>query len=129
MALCSLLTTDVLSSKSDEADILMQYLDAIFDTQILPGAETSFGSDETKAVYEDWRKRLIHPFFGLSSFFITQNGAAKGGIRIGPTIKNLIMDEKVRCDSSSQEIINFHVISPLLFLCQNYIIIVFNIVK
>ncbi len=33
---------------------------------------------------------MIHPHFGLSTFFITQNGAAKGGIRLGPSVKSLV---------------------------------------
>jgi hypothetical protein len=35
---------------------------------------------------------LTHPHFGLSTFFITQNGPAKGGIRLTPTIIDLIQD-------------------------------------
>jgi hypothetical protein len=45
---------------------------------------------ETDAAWVDWRKRLQHPHFGLSTFFITQNGAAKCGIRLGPTIRSLV---------------------------------------
>ncbi len=96
MALSKLLLTDKLSSGSNEATLLMEYLDSFFENQILPAAQNSFGLEETKAVYEDWRKRLAHPHFGLSTFFITQNGAAKGGIRIGPTICDLFSEEKVR---------------------------------
>jgi hypothetical protein len=33
---------------------------------------------------------LVHAQFGLSSFFITQNGTAKGGIRWGPTVIDLV---------------------------------------
>lgn len=39
--------------------------------------------------------RLVHAHFGLSAFFITQNGAAKGGIRIAPTIADLVNNGKV----------------------------------
>ena len=91
MALLKLLKTDALSSSSDNtARLLMTYLDALFHDQILPGASAKFGVEETEAVYKDWRNRLIHPYFGLSTFFITQNGPAKGGIRFGPTVVDLV---------------------------------------
>jgi len=95
MALSKILMTDKLSSQSDEAALIMAYLDALFKNQILPAAEKLYGMEETKAVYEDWRGRLIHAHFGLSTFFITQNGAAKGGIRLGPTIRSLFDQQKV----------------------------------
>lgn len=95
MALRKILMTDKLSSQSDEAALIMAYLDALFKNQILPAAEKLYGMEETKAVYEDWRGRLIHAHFGLSTFFITQNGAAKGGIRLGPTIRSLFDQQKV----------------------------------
>jgi mannitol-1-phosphate/altronate dehydrogenase len=99
MALKGLLLTDELSKDTENAQILMAYLDSFFQEQILKGVEctSSFTGDakEAKLVWEDWRKRLIHPYFGLSTFFITQNGAAKGGIRIGPTIKDLLINGKV----------------------------------
>eukprot|EP00814_Leptocylindrus_danicus_P021938 CAMPEP_0116004320 /NCGR_PEP_ID=MMETSP0321-20121206/536_1 /TAXON_ID=163516 /ORGANISM="Leptocylindrus danicus var. danicus, Strain B650" /LENGTH=1060 /DNA_ID=CAMNT_0003472607 /DNA_START=5790 /DNA_END=8973 /DNA_ORIENTATION=- len=91
MALCSLLLTDVLSSEQGAGPLLMKYLDAFFDGQILVAGKLRFVAD-VQAVYDDWRKRLRHPSFGLSSFFITQNGAAKGGIRIAPTVRDLFMN-------------------------------------
>lgn len=95
MALSGLVTTDVLSAPTDTASLLMSYLDSFFEYQIAKGAEatTDFEASpsDAKAVYEDWRRRLVHAHFGLSTFFITQNGAAKAGIRIGPTIKDLIL--------------------------------------
>ena len=98
MALTGLTMTDVLSSNSDDAKLLMKYLDSFFDHQILKGVkatqEFKASASDAQAVYDDWRRRLIHAHFGLSSFFITQNGAAKGGIRIGPTIKDLILSQK-----------------------------------
>ena len=97
MALSSLLMTDVLAKdRTDEkAGILMKYLDSYFADQILAAASVQFGKEETELVYEDWRQRLCHPKFGLSTFFITQNGAAKGGIRIGPTIRDLIESNQI----------------------------------
>ena len=81
--------TDVLSS--DDGKIFMTYLDSLVDNQIIPAATISMASkEEAVAVWEDWRGRLCHPHFGLSSFFITQNGSAKGGIRFGPTVTDLL---------------------------------------
>ena len=94
MALMKLLTTEDLS-KTDSGSILMAYLDSIFKEQILVAGEESYGREETEAVYQDWRKRLVHAHFGLSTFFITQNGAAKGGIRISPTVRDLFKHSKV----------------------------------
>ena len=95
MALTKHLMTDKLSSGSEESDLIMKFLDSFFEHQILLGAQQSFGLEETQAVYADWRKRLVHPHFGLSTFFITQSGAAKGGIRIGPTVRDLIVQDEV----------------------------------
>jgi hypothetical protein len=113
MALCQYAQTDFLSKSimgkhssnvsrkdHDTAQLLMAYLDALCENQILPGTKafSDMGEDITMKsdgllVWEDWRRRLIHPFFGLSTFFITQNGAAKGGIRLSPTIEGLISDD------------------------------------
>jgi len=95
MALAGFVMTDVLSSKTSRVSkLLMNYLDSFFEYQIKMGVgvaqEFSATTTDAEDVYEDWRKRLIHAHFGLSTFFITQNGAAKGGIRIGPTIKDLV---------------------------------------
>jgi len=97
MALSSLLMTDVLAEdKTDaKAELLMKYLDYYFTDQILVAASNQFGKGETEFVYDDWRRRLCHPKFGLSTFFITQNGAAKGGIRISPTIRGLIQSNQI----------------------------------
>ncbi len=108
MALCQLLMTDVLSKKGGDNDsastILMKFLDSFFHNQIAKGVESnkqqliSTTIDDAAYVYDDWRKRLIHAHFGLSSFFITQNGAAKGGIRIGPTVVDLLLNgQNVSC--------------------------------
>ena len=102
MALLGLVTTDVLSSTgTTTSGLLMKYLDSFFEYQILPGGlqtnEFDATQDDIQAVYDDWRRRLIHAHFGLSTFFITQNGAAKGGIRIGPTIRDLIQNATASC--------------------------------
>ena len=106
MALSSLVNTDALCSSSSPPPaqsepasslpppkhaLLLRYLDSLFATQILPAAANDgISAQETNSTWEDWRQRLRHPHFGLSTFFITQNGAAKGGIRLGPTIRTLI---------------------------------------
>jgi hypothetical protein len=119
MALCRLLMTDVLSSPQDSpnhdnATLLMKYLDSFFRNQIIQGVVLTdafeANAQDAEDVYTDWRQRLIHSHFGLSTLFITQNGAAKGGIRIGPTIVDLVRHGKVgfeeysdnlwRCDHS-----------------------------
>ena len=46
---------------------------------------------------------MTHPHFGLSTFFITQNGAAKGGIRLGPTVADLL---RLRRDDDDNNINN-----------------------
>ena len=86
MALSSHPNTDTLSSTP-----FLLYLDDLYVTQILPAALND-GIDETETnnTWLDWRQRVQHPHFGLSTFFITQNGAAKGGIRFGPTVKALV---------------------------------------
>lgn len=78
------------------AQVLMGYLDALVEHQIKPSSFPGFGEHcpEAQAAYDDWRPRLTHPHFGLSTFFITQNGAAKGGIRLGPTLVDLLQAEK-----------------------------------
>ena len=89
LALLSKLTTDALST-GEHATLFMSYLNAFVDDQILPASSTK----ETRDAWIDWRHRLIHPHFGLSSFFITQNGPAKVGIRIGPTVIDLILHQQ-----------------------------------
>eukprot|EP00536_Pseudo-nitzschia_multiseries_P018300 jgi/Psemu1/70501/estExt_Genemark1.C_23640003 len=106
MAVSGMTLTDVLSSSSDPgSELLMKYLDSFFENQIRRGVAvaTEFSSSsssttspgiaatEARHVYDDWRRRLTHAHFGLSTFFITQNGAAKGGIRIGPTVRDLVL--------------------------------------
>lgn len=99
LALLQWTTTDVLSSQ-DPGTLFMNYLDALVSTQILPATiDNPIMSQDASAVWQDWRGRLVHPHFGLSSFFITQNGTAKGGIRLGPTIVDLIQSEG-RCSTS-----------------------------
>lgn len=90
MALCKLLKTDALSKAN--GDLFMAYLDSLFENDILAGASTEYGKEETLAAWQDWRGRLCHAHFGLSTFFITQNGATKGGIRLGPTITSLLLE-------------------------------------
>jgi hypothetical protein len=96
LALLQWTTTDVLSSQ-DPGSLFMKYLDVLVSSQILP---STMGNptmrEDAPVVWQDWRRRLVHPHFGLSSFFITQNGTAKGGIRWGPTILD-IMQSNGQC--------------------------------
>ena len=83
-------TTD--TTANNPTRLLLPYLDSLYQTQILPAATLDdIPPHETDATWHDWRRRLQHPHFGLSTFFITQNGAAKGGIRLGPSVKCLIV--------------------------------------
>jgi len=92
MALSSLLMTDVLARDEsyEAATILMKYLDSFVKDQVLASRDMQARTLEAEAAWDDWRRRLCHPAFGLSTFFITQNGEKKGGIRMSPTIKNLM---------------------------------------
>jgi hypothetical protein len=88
--------TNVLSDPNHT--IFMEYLESLVQNQIIPACTTfspsaSAGTrnHEAEAVWLDWKQRLMHPHFGLSAFFITQNGAAKGGIRWGPTMMALLV--------------------------------------
>ena len=84
--------TDILAPNDTKpcSFLFMKYLDALVEDQIIPAACQITTKDEAVAVWKDWRNRLVHPHFGLSSFFITQNGPAKGGIRFGPTVIDLL---------------------------------------
>jgi len=91
MAVLSLVNTEALGSASLSSRVLLNYLDSLYQTQILPAAiNDGMSAGETNAAWDDWRQRLQHPQFGLSTFFIAQNGAAKCGIRLGPTINSLV---------------------------------------
>jgi len=98
LALLGYTMTTILSDS--QQTIFMEYLDTLVEGQILPSYTyknnneypTSV-SEDAEAVWKDWKQRLIHPHFGLSTFFITQNGTAKGGIRWGPTVQALLLDD------------------------------------
>jgi hypothetical protein len=92
MALSGILKTDTLTSP--DGALWMSYLDSLFEQDILVGATPLYGKTETEEAYKDWRGRLCHAHFGLSTFFITQNGAAKGGIRLGPTVTSLALEQE-----------------------------------
>ena len=110
MALMSLVNTDALCKSSTSSEVILTYLDSLYQAQILPGAiHDDISMEETEAAWTDWRKRLQHPHFGLSTFFITQNGAAKCGIRLGPTIKGLLT-ASVR-DTSGNTTVSDHPLS------------------
>jgi hypothetical protein len=104
-------------TSSSSLRIVVEYLDSFVDRAVVPAwvarsvavystATTNNNSNcdpnepeavaarvaesNVRAVWKDWRGRLWHPTFGLSTYFITQNGPAKGGIRIGPTVRDLL---------------------------------------
>lgn len=104
MALTSLVNTEALcdSSPTAAAINILAYVDSLYQSQILSAAVIDgISAEETEETWRDWRQRLLHPQFGLSTFFITQNGAAKCGIRLGPTIKSLINSSAERDDSQN----------------------------
>ncbi|KAI2495607.1 hypothetical protein MHU86_18924 [Fragilaria crotonensis] len=92
MALQGILTTDVPGTESFRELWIESYLESLVQDQIL--AASPYGDEESTACWVDWKARLAHPYFGLSSFFITQNGAAKAGIRWSGTIVDLVSQHK-----------------------------------
>jgi mannitol-1-phosphate/altronate dehydrogenase len=91
LALSSYLDTTVLSKEAYH--LFMPYLDSFFRTQILPSVSNVVSSrEEAEKVYAEWRYRLLHPHFGLSTFFIGQNGVMKSGIRLSPTVQKLLVN-------------------------------------
>ncbi|KAG7340168.1 hypothetical protein IV203_037250 [Nitzschia inconspicua] len=91
--------TTILSTK-DPGNLFMNYLESLVNNQIVPAATASVTTnDEALEVWSDWKARLKHPTFGLSTFFITQNGAVKGGIRWGDTIRELLKYDPGGSDS------------------------------
>ena len=98
MALSKLTMTQVLSNQDNNTPtthILLSYLDTIFTRGIYTALQPYHPDEELYSVYQDWKHRLTHAHFGLSTFFITQNGPAKCGIRIGPTLIELICQKQV----------------------------------
>ena len=85
MALSVLPRTDILAPGPAAVAILMTYLVALVATQIFPAA-AEFGAEDARTTWEGWRTWRTQTEFDLSTFFITQSGAAKGGIRIAPAV-------------------------------------------
>ncbi|KAL7578565.1 hypothetical protein ACA910_011623 [Epithemia clementina (nom. ined.)] len=106
MALQGVLNTTALAS-SNNCHWIISYLDELVQHQIVPAclSDESIGTvvnqTDVEAVWKDWRGRLLHSTFGISTFFITQNGAAKGGIRFGPTLANLLVVSQSSSPNSS----------------------------
>ncbi|KAG7355201.1 mannitol dehydrogenase [Nitzschia inconspicua] len=98
LALLRHFQTDVLSNNDSNGPLFMKFLDSLVTRQIIPAAvaskSISASQGDADAAWQDWRQRLLHPCFGLSTFFITQNGTAKGGIRWGPTVTDLIASNR-----------------------------------
>lgn len=118
LALLGHTMTTVLSYTNESEDhdqptsknIFMEYLDALVHEQIIPSCSTTDTpanlSNDAHAVWLDWKQRLIHPHFGLSTFFITQNGTAKGGIRWGPTVMALLQHDSDMDENTDAPSIN-----------------------
>ena len=87
MALFVLTRTGTLAPGPAAVAVLMPYLGALVTTQILPAA-AEFRAEDACTAWEGWRTQTE---FGLSTFFITQSGAAKGGIRHAPTVRHLLL--------------------------------------
>jgi hypothetical protein len=106
-------TNDIVEKKDNHQDddavdpritVFNDYLDSLVDSQISPAAVARDIADpeEIELVWQDWRRRLRHKYFGLSTFFITQNGAAKAGIRLAPTVADLIRVQGEQGDAQSK---------------------------
>jgi len=96
LALSSFLDTAALQRTEVGRNVVMSYIDSFFEEQILPTHEAN--KEEAWKVYKEWRARLVHEYFGLSTFFIGQNGVMKSGIRLSPTVRKLIQLGKVSDD-------------------------------
>ena len=76
---------------TESGAIIGAYLLSLFESAIAPALSSSdYPSSVTDPVYADWSRRLHHPSFGLSSFFITQNNSTKYSLRHLPTLKLLL---------------------------------------
>jgi mannitol-1-phosphate/altronate dehydrogenase len=91
MALSKLPMTHALVHRPD----ILSFIDTVFSGPIRT-ALFRYDPVDVLQVYQDWRQRLLHASFGLNTFFITQHGAAKCGIRLGPTILDLLHLHQVR---------------------------------
>ncbi|KAL7578573.1 hypothetical protein ACA910_011630 [Epithemia clementina (nom. ined.)] len=107
MTLQGVLNTTALESSHNNCHWIIRYLDELVQHQIVPAClfdeaiGTVVNQTDVEAVWKDWRGRLLHSTFGISTFFITQNGAAKGGIRFGPTLANLLLVSQSSSPNSS----------------------------
>jgi hypothetical protein len=76
-----------------------RYLESLFETSIQPALrELGYPDEQSRPVFEDWNRRLHHPSFGLSAFFITQNNSDKFKIRHLPALEPLLAAGKVPVD-------------------------------
>ena len=96
LAITGYRTTSMLSSADVTAkkrsELTMNFLDCLFESSIQPGCVASFkqvSEGDIKSCYSSWRERLLHPDFGLSSYFICQNAATKVSLRLSPTINSV----------------------------------------
>ena len=59
--------------------IFLQLIDGIFWRDIFPTFDDEKIKIRAEQTYQEWVKRLVHPFFELSTFFICQNATQKLG--------------------------------------------------
>lgn len=71
-------------------NLLMEYLNRLYASDIRPGFNGICDLDMVDEAYEDWINRLMHPHFGMSTFFVSQNAMFKIGARLMPSVLNVI---------------------------------------
>jgi hypothetical protein len=77
--------TDTQACASDQHILI--FLQRLFEEDIRSGLVPAVAdAAEVDRVWKDWSHRLAHPFFGLSTFFITQNAYAKLRLRLMPSV-------------------------------------------
>jgi len=113
LAVSGVCNTDQLMANhggNNNNSLWLDYVDALVHDQIVPATATitkqQQDDEAVLAVWEDWRRRLVHPHFGLNTFFIAQNGPAKGGLRLGPTVVDLVQNNnnnKAVVDAQQQQ--------------------------
>ncbi|KAG2502726.1 hypothetical protein JM16_009424 [Phytophthora kernoviae] len=63
--------------------IINQYLDALFEKDILPALRTNgVNEEETRQLYTEWLARMKHPHFGLDNFWVSQNALLRLYVRL-----------------------------------------------
>ncbi|OQR81671.1 hypothetical protein THRCLA_11522 [Thraustotheca clavata] len=66
--------------------LLKQYIHELFVRDIKPALTLKIPEIAVQSVYDEWIQRLLHPYFGMDTFFVCQNAFAKLKIRLWPSI-------------------------------------------